>query len=102
MSEVMLYGVLEMPYELAMSSELSRLQYWQRGQQAATELRQAADTIDAQRKLLEQARDAQQTIVDHNCFGRWIPEQPDDGWRPKSQVLFDSIDAITEHLKAHP
>ena len=65
-------------------------------------LRQAAETIDAQRKLLEQARDAQQTIVDHNCFGRWIPEQPDDGWRPKSQVLFDSIDAITEHLKAHP
>jgi len=63
---------------------------------------QAADTIDAQRRLLEQARDAQQAIVDHNCFERWVPEQPDDDWRPKSQVLFDSIDAITEHLKAYP
>lgn len=30
MSDVMLFGVLKMPYEMAMSSELSRLQFYQR------------------------------------------------------------------------
>ena len=33
MSDVMLFGVLKMPYEMAMSSELSRLQFYQRVQQ---------------------------------------------------------------------
>lgn len=35
MSEVMLFGVLRMPYEMAMRDELSRLQYYGRGQEAA-------------------------------------------------------------------
>ena len=33
MSDVMLFGVLKMPYEMAMYSELSRLQFYQRVQQ---------------------------------------------------------------------
>jgi hypothetical protein len=33
MSDVMLFGVLKMPYEMAMESELSRLQFYQRVQQ---------------------------------------------------------------------
>ena len=33
MSDVMLFGVLKMPYEMAMASELSRMQFYQRVQQ---------------------------------------------------------------------
>ena len=35
MSDVMLFGVLRMPCDMAMADEVSRYQYWQRGQQAA-------------------------------------------------------------------
>ena len=33
MSDVMLFGVLKMPYEMAMASELSRFQFYQRVQE---------------------------------------------------------------------
>jgi len=39
MSDVMLFGVLEMPYNMAMNDELSRWQYWQRGQESAQNIR---------------------------------------------------------------
>lgn len=58
MSEVMLYGVLEMPYEMAMSDELSRLQYHQRGVQAAAELRRLHETVAQQRRTIESLNDA--------------------------------------------
>lgn len=38
MSDVMLFGILRMPFDLAMSDEISRHQYWQRGKQAADEV----------------------------------------------------------------
>lgn len=38
MSDVMLFGVLRMPYEMAMSDELSRYQFWQRAQEAASRM----------------------------------------------------------------
>lgn len=41
MSDVMLYGVLRMPYEMAMGDELSRWQFWQRAQEAADRLEAA-------------------------------------------------------------
>lgn len=43
----MLFGVLEMPFNMAMSDELSRAQYWQRGQEAATKLRNLASQVEA-------------------------------------------------------
>ncbi len=55
MSDTMLFGVLRMPYELAMSAELSRRQYWERGQQAATLLEQQAAEIERLRAALEWA-----------------------------------------------
>jgi len=47
MSDTMLFGVLRMPYELAMSTELSRRQFHDRAQQAcdALEAMQAAPTL---------------------------------------------------------
>lgn len=38
MSDLMLFGVLRMPYEMAMQSELSRYQFYQRAQEAADRL----------------------------------------------------------------
>lgn len=38
MSDVMPYGVLRMPYEMAMNDELSRLQFYGRAQVAADRL----------------------------------------------------------------
>lgn len=35
MSDLMLFGVLRMPYEMAMSGEISRIQFYDRAQQAA-------------------------------------------------------------------
>lgn len=50
MSDLMFYGVLEMPYALAMSDEISRLQFYQRAQQAVARLKAAeaapADPLD--------------------------------------------------------
>ena len=39
-SDIMLFGVLRMPFDMAMNGNLSQHQYWQRGQQAA-------DTIES-------------------------------------------------------
>ena len=46
MSDVMFYGVLTMPYELAMGSEFGRLQYWQRTQEAVKRIK-AAEAANA-------------------------------------------------------
>lgn len=40
MSDVMFYGVLRMPYELVMSDELSRRQFYSRAQEAADRVAQ--------------------------------------------------------------
>jgi len=48
MSDVMFFGVLEMPYEMAMSDEMSRLQFYGRVRQAIDRLKKAeADLEDA-------------------------------------------------------
>ncbi len=44
MSDVMLFGVLRMPYEMAMGNELSRRQFWQRAQEATDRLEAAERT----------------------------------------------------------
>ncbi|RFP32464.1 hypothetical protein [Duganella sp. BJB476] len=41
MSDVMFYGVLRMPYDLAMGDEISRLQFYQVIQQAADRVERA-------------------------------------------------------------
>lgn len=45
MSDMMLFGVLGMPFEMAMGDELSRVQFWQRAQQAATRIQSDAGRI---------------------------------------------------------
>ena len=38
MGDVMLFGILRMPYKMAMESESTCQQYWQAGKQAANEI----------------------------------------------------------------
>ena len=53
MGDVMLFGVLRMPYEMAMVDELSRRQFWGRAQQAADELITLRAEVERLRAALE-------------------------------------------------
>lgn len=54
MSDVMFYGVLNMPYEMAMSDELSRLQFYGRVKEAVARLHKAETTVDELADLLQE------------------------------------------------
>ena len=82
--------------------QFNRAQYEFVNALSPTTVLELLDTIEKQRALLERAKTAQQSMIDHMCFGRFEPEQPDDGWRPKSQALYDSVDEITQHMKETP
>ena len=45
MSDTMLIGVLKMPYELAMNSEMSRTQFYDRAQEAVERIETQEETI---------------------------------------------------------
>ena len=62
MSDLMLFGVLRMPHELAMADELSRRQYWERGQQAADEIEQLQAENKRQQIMLNHLGDQQDYI----------------------------------------
>lgn len=71
MSDVMLFGVLRMPYEMAMSTELSRRQFYARAQEAADRLEalsthtaQAAEAPDAWRQAVDRELTAIGQTVD--------------------------------------
>ena len=55
MSDVMLFGVLNMPFDLAMANELSRYQYHQRGVEAAAEITRLRDQLAEARESAEAA-----------------------------------------------
>lgn len=126
MSEVMLYGVLEMPYEMAMSDELSRLQYHQRGVQAAAELRRLHETVAQQRRTIESLNGAiggdgslttdnlvtvsrlENRIAALEQAGRQVVEaltniedvlrSPDDLLSTDMDLIYDAITAIRQAL----
>lgn len=53
MSDVMLYGVLRMPYEMAMDGEIARRQFYQRAQEAADRVEKAERLYAAVEKLIK-------------------------------------------------
>lgn len=57
MSDVMFYGVLRMPYEMAMEGEISRIQFYGRAQQAADRVERAEAELNAARALLREILD---------------------------------------------
>ena len=56
MSDTMLFGVLRMPYKLAMSTELSRLQFHDRAQQACDTIERLTAERDAHAVAIENQR----------------------------------------------
>ena len=69
MSDVMLLGVLNMPYEMAMNDELSRFQFYQRAQDAVARMIIAEERVD---KLLNHCDDPEcwdcgKIICPHEC-----------------------------------
>ena len=77
MSDIMMVGVLAMPYELAMATELGRCQYWDRAQQALERIAALETEIERLRaELAEAQRDAERyrwlrgdSCADHSV--RW-------------------------------
>ena len=53
MSDTMLLGVLRMPYELAMSTELSRRQFYERALEAADRIAEAVQPTQERKPLTE-------------------------------------------------
>ena len=58
MSDAMLLHVLRMPFDFAMSDEISRHQYWQRGQQAAHKIEQQRAEVERLRAERDALRSA--------------------------------------------
>ena len=56
MSDDMLLGVLRTPIDLAMSTDLSRTQYWFLGQEAADRIEDDARLIEELRKEIRDTR----------------------------------------------
>lgn len=59
MSDTMLLGVLRMPYNIALDTEIGRIQYYQRGLQAADEIEQ----LRAENEKLRNERDTLRKII---------------------------------------
>jgi hypothetical protein len=57
MSDVMLFGVLKMPYELAMGDEMSRRQFYARVEEAVERLEQAEAKYDWLRWMVANGHD---------------------------------------------
>ena len=58
MSDLMFYGVLEMPYEMAMGDEISRLQFYSRVQEAVRRLKAAEAATEAAKATGTAAQDS--------------------------------------------
>ena len=63
MSDIMLLGILRMPFDLALSTPIAQIQYYQRGVQAADEIEKLraevdrlTDELDATRAEMERLR----------------------------------------------
>lgn len=66
MSDVMFYGILGMPYEMAMNNELSRYQFYQTVQQAIEKITRLEEENQKLKQFVK-------PILDHgdDCVGDW-------------------------------
>lgn len=72
MSDVMFYGVLRMPYEIAMEGEISRFQFWSSAQEAANRVEKAESRVDELDQAIAAAR-ARIADLEFNIQQRPIP-----------------------------
>lgn len=66
MSEVMRTGIIRMPYDMAMQSELSRRQFYDRAQSLLTELEEAEQTIQDQSMIIKDALETIEAMLKAN------------------------------------
>ena len=78
MSEVMLHGVLNMPYELAMSDELSRYQFHARAQEASQIILTQEAKIEAFRARIAEL---EKRISDYGWEREYLHQQLSDTTR---------------------
>jgi hypothetical protein len=75
MSDLMLLGVLQMPVEMVMSSDLTMLQYVHRGHEAARRIKADAAIIEQQAdQILDARRTAEYWKAEHNAANARIAE----------------------------
>jgi hypothetical protein len=116
MSDIMLLGVLRMPFEMAMSDDLSRLQFHERARKAADRIEADAELIaqlQAENAALRAERDAIRRDAERLDFIEYNPDAvvrsrgylgaPDSwSWRDENKSghdapsLRDAIDAAME------
>lgn len=63
MSDVMFYGVLQMPFEMAMDTHLSRLQFHGRVQEALTRLAAAEEDAERYRYLRDGSSAIENVVI---------------------------------------
>lgn len=90
MSDIMLRGVIQMPYEMAMQSELSRRQFYERANQALNELNAKAAEVERMREAVKDYLQAQDA-VDNNEY----QSMPEDFGRlnGRRKAARDDLDA---------
>lgn len=90
MSDIMLNAVIQMPYEMAMQSELSRRQFYERANQALNELNAKAAEVE---RMCEAVKDylQAQDAVDNNEY----QSMPEDFGRlnGRRKAARDDLDA---------
>lgn len=79
MSDTMLFGVLRMPYELAMSGEMGRRQFYGRAQQATDEIEHLRAELAALRARIDGAQKGRVSDVD-GFVTVCHPIEPFDTW----------------------
>jgi len=96
----MLFGVLRMPYELAMADELSRRQFYDRAQQAANRLDEAMKRIedmlvanDQMERAMEAWRQRAQDLYEHRRRLQSDEVEAVEGWfYGRHKITLDASD----------
>ncbi len=73
----MMFGIAKMPYELAMSDELSRRQYYENSQRLVAEIEALRESLAALRAENEKLREA---LEDADNELDWLDEEVDVCW----------------------
>lgn len=109
MSDTMLFGILRMPFDLAMSDEISRHQYWQRGIQAADEIEKlradlliqqgCCDGAAAQDAHIQREREEHNAEVERLCAERDEACDEGDLVRAERNDLLSEVERLREALR---
>ena len=75
MSDTMLLGILRMPFDLALSTPTARIQYHQRGLQAADEIEKLRAEIERLRAQMQEIRERLYLAAGHAAAAALLSEE---------------------------